>query len=751
MITNYFRLESGQEYSLKQLFNGKNRIVIPDLQRDYCWGDKAWNKDTNNYTELISGFFDSLLSAYNDNPNDNLTLGLIYGYESPHFHIQLCDGQQRITTLFLLMGMINRKTDNQFKDILISEAELADDKEPNLQYAIRESTLYFLSDLVCEFFLKNDVDVEDITKRDWYFKEYDLDASIQSMICAIKIIDSKLTTIDCDKFGEFISNNIQMLYYDMGHRTRGEETFVIINTTGEPLTATENLKPILIASIKHELSRKKAAKEWEDREEWFWKNRDKNEQTSDEAHKAFFIWYWQIRLIQEKTWKDKKPYTLNPHELFQKKPLVEENLDENPDISKWEESKNLDVLHKYFIALKSLLEKCKEENIEKVLKTIYNEEISLSWFRSSKVSLDVVLPLIAYVTKFENPKNLYQFIRRIRKNYFDKQLRERNFLDWRYIIQIINSSITEETILKFETINENNFKLIPNVALNEWYNDDEKNKDVLKIDYKFEIEQWEDHDELNGNLNILWEANGVNILNYDKISQYYQTFNILSSCLLEENSKANPILSNYFRLYKLLIGYPAIGHIDYCSWDMEGAWFSWRDIRSNDFIKYHSDEKIISLIKIAPSNLIIELETRIRSIVIENSLIDINEINFKVANHLKAWLFVKVLQANTKNELLSFKDGSGIASYKDSNQNKLNTDLGFSLANSICGYAIKNPANRIDYANQENWSSDIAIDTIIGDSISFLNFKNKTIAEEQILRHSNKINDLVNTFLNHPL
>lgn len=270
MNKSKLKFESGVEYTIKQLFNGDNKIVIPDLQRDYCWGDKAWNEKANNYTELVSGFLDSLLLAFNENRQDKLLLGLIYGYESPHYTIQLCDGQQRLTTLFLLMGMINRKTDkNQFQHILISKSELLDDREPNLQYAIRESTLYFLSDLVCEFFLNNNVKIEQIKKESWYFKEYDLDASIQSVINAIKTIDNKLINIDINSFGEFVLNNLQMIYYDMGHRTRGEETFVVINTTGEPLTATENLKPILIGKIENEKVRGVFSKEWEEEKSGF--------------------------------------------------------------------------------------------------------------------------------------------------------------------------------------------------------------------------------------------------------------------------------------------------------------------------------------------------------------------------------------------------------------------------------------------------------------------------------------------------
>ena len=752
MITNNFRLESGHEYSLKQLFNGKNRIVIPDLQRDYCWGDKAWNKDENNYTELVSGFLDSVLSFFNENPNDKLMLGLIYGYENPHFTIQLCDGQQRLTTLFLLAGMINKKTEeNHFKEILISEAELADDRETNLQYAIRESTLYFLSDLVCEFFLKKDVSVEDIKNKDWYFKEYDLDASIQSMLSAVKTIDTKLINVNCKAFGEFIINNLQMLYYDMGHRTRGEETFVVINTTGEPLTATENLKPILIGNIQDKIKRKEASEEWEDREDWFWQNKRGHEPTSDNALNDFFIWYWQIRLLQEKSWKDKKPYPLNPNELFQKKPIVLKEQEENPDIDKWEESKNLDTVHKYFIALNLLIDNCKDDNIARVLKTIHNEDISLSWFRKVDLNL-ITLPLIAYVEKFKD-KNLYQFVRRIRKNYFDNILNERktNYIDWRLIIKIIEFSNTEEEVLKFETkINIVKFKKISNVLLNEWYNQDEKQKDILKIDHKSEVEQWEDHDELNGDLFILWRVNGDDNLDFIKISQDYQSFETLSNCLTKNKSITNPILSNYFRLYKLLIGYPAVGHIYNCSWDMEGAWFSWRNVNSNDFLKYLYDEKIISLIKVGFTKLNEELVKRIRLIANDEGFMDLNDTNFKVSKHLKAWLFIKVLQANSKNQLVAFYDGSGIASYTNCKKNKLNSDIDFSLANSICGYAIKNPANRIDYSGQEHWSKPYAIDTIIGESICYDEFKNRIeepVPKEKIERIDELIKSLFNSFM----
>lgn len=302
-------LESGKEYTLADIFSGENKIIIPDLQRDYCWGGKAHDKDNKVY-ELVTDFVTSLIDLFKINRQDKFTLGLIYGYEQPKSHIQLCDGQQRITTLFLLLGILNRKTNGKFQKYLISDFELnEDDKEPYLQYAIRESTLYFLSDLVCEFFLKKDLAIDKIEKQDWYFNEYKLDASITSMIEALNLIEKRFdreANFDFSDFGDFIVENLQVLYYDMGNREQGEETFVVINTTGDPLTATENLKPIFINSLPIE-KQSEASRLWEEWETFFWKNRkgagEKKNDTADRGLLEFFRWLILLSTDNKKTFE----------------------------------------------------------------------------------------------------------------------------------------------------------------------------------------------------------------------------------------------------------------------------------------------------------------------------------------------------------------------------------------------------------------------------------------------------------------
>ena len=314
-MANKINFITGETYTLAELFSGERRIIIPDLQRDYCWGDENNTKSTGENGELVSGFVNNLFTQFNEYQNKNdkefLNLGLFYGYEVPANHIQLCDGQQRLTTLYLLLGMINKKTiehkedsltEGKLRHYLISDFEYKhDDKEPYLNYAIRESSLYFLSDLVCQFFIANEDNVETIKSADWYFDYYNLDPSIQSMLKALAIIESFLKdkNSNCVEFGEWLLNKVTFLYFDMENRKNGEETFVVINTTGESLSSTQNLKPLVLQEKNKSFDNtgfKGIDGCWEEIETWFWQKREGDNDTADAGFAEFLRW---ISIIEQ--------------------------------------------------------------------------------------------------------------------------------------------------------------------------------------------------------------------------------------------------------------------------------------------------------------------------------------------------------------------------------------------------------------------------------------------------------------------
>lgn len=312
-MANKINFITGKTYTLAELFSESRFVIIPDLQRDYCWG--------NPEKELVSGFIGSLITQYKEQQSEELNFGLLYGYETPSDHIQLCDGQQRITTLFLLLGMLNRRT-GLFQHNLISDFEYRhDDREPYLSYAIRESSLYFVSDLVCNFFIGNSTDgVDSIRKADWYFADYDLDPSVQSMLAALKTIEGIIGKLDdgfVSGFGDYILKKLTFQYYDMETRENGEETFVVINTTGEPLTGAQNLKPLVIYSeINRDFDNLLA--QWEKLENWFWKKRKNGNDTSDVGLEEFLRW---VAIIEKRNEKDYAEETLNTDRQSDKKKI----------------------------------------------------------------------------------------------------------------------------------------------------------------------------------------------------------------------------------------------------------------------------------------------------------------------------------------------------------------------------------------------------------------------------------------------
>ena len=158
---------SNNTYTLREFFLGRSngnyddyrKIIIPDMQREYCWPSEINPVDG---FDLVSSFVKTLVEMSKE--SSPVKMGLLYGYESPQFNIQLCDGQQRLTTLYLTIGLLYKSicqetTDKEelatvARSILISDfKENFDDKEPRFQYTIRESTLYFLRDLVENYFL----------------------------------------------------------------------------------------------------------------------------------------------------------------------------------------------------------------------------------------------------------------------------------------------------------------------------------------------------------------------------------------------------------------------------------------------------------------------------------------------------------------------------------------------------------------------------------------------------------------------
>lgn len=567
--------ESGKAYSLMEIFSDSKRIVIPDLQRDYCWGD----------TDLAKNFLASLIELYEcgDGCYKQVSLGLIYAYENPRNFINIADGQQRVTTIYLLLCVLHRRLFDESKEEKIgfflenpSTKNIADFlalninkdiKEPRLRYEVRESTVYFLKDFLnYEVFAKSTTSLSELENKAVWYKnktEYKSDPSIHNMLKSIEVFDKEIEKIsDLKKFACFLlgrvpqeiaeeikkclneqaseakflkklptdSNSasklfaglsgISFVYFDMKKREFGEKMYVIINTRGAPMEPNEHVKPLLIGKLEVEKQQQWTEK-WERWQDFFWQNRKKNtegkptEQSADEGFNDFLTWATKI---EKKT--------------------------DSVDIFKHFSDKNTDSavclleLEKLYEQVKALFEIVGSSGHPEHLK--YIAILSKINFKKDFVKNirgipeEVLLPLLAFMVRFpktehaEHSECHYLFLRRLRKNYFDGQRKKRNgsYVDWRHIIQIIGFSHNEMDVLSFAR--DASFTAIPKVTINvkNWFNDDERIKDGLKKshpEHVKEIESWEDHDDFMGDLDPLFKVSG-NSMDISVLRSFFETY-----------------------------------------------------------------------------------------------------------------------------------------------------------------------------------------------------------------------------------
>ena len=97
-----------------------------------------------------------------------------------------------------------------------------------------------------------------------------------------------------------------------------------------------------------------------------------------------------------------------------------------------------------------------------------------------------------------------------------------------------------------------------------------------------------------------------------------------------------------------------------------------------------------------------------------------------------------------KDVLLDFYDGknTGVAAYKDKNENILIHNLPFSLENSICGFGIKSGfgnGNYVHYTNENLWCKPNIINTPF-EGINFVPEK-RTVGE--LLINKNAIKSII--------
>tara|TARA_R110002072_G_scaffold125944_3_gene262498 strand:+ start:27587 stop:29701 length:2115 start_codon:yes stop_codon:yes gene_type:complete len=197
----------------------KYNVQIPIIQRDYAQG-----RNNRKATDIRNDFLNSVNDALNE--KKELHLDFVYGSIKDDKFIPL-DGQQRLTTLFILYWYFGKKEGKQISFL------------KNFTYKTRASSREFCSKLVdskIDFHYEN---VSDIIKNsNWFLAYWDNDPTIKAMLSMIDAVHLQFK--DKSFFEEL--ENITFNFFELEKFGLDDDLYIKMNARGKALTDFESFK-----------------------------------------------------------------------------------------------------------------------------------------------------------------------------------------------------------------------------------------------------------------------------------------------------------------------------------------------------------------------------------------------------------------------------------------------------------------------------------------------------------------------------
>lgn len=250
---------TGERLSFFKLFSEKRfKLIVPIIQRDYAQGRTS--EDT---TEVRNEFVDALYSYLKEGVPGR-DLDFVYGTlrrtksaigDSTTCFIPL-DGQQRLTTLFLLHWYLVQISDN--KELKSKfKANLIKDGRSLFSYETRQSSTDF-----CDSLMQAEIDfsslkkIKDDKEKDidslsetlknqrWFYRNWTNDPTIMSMLVMLDTLHAKFN--GKKEFLPLLLDEenpvITFIFLDLDEYKLTDDLYIKMNSRGLPLSKFENLK-----------------------------------------------------------------------------------------------------------------------------------------------------------------------------------------------------------------------------------------------------------------------------------------------------------------------------------------------------------------------------------------------------------------------------------------------------------------------------------------------------------------------------
>ncbi len=425
-------IESNKLY-IKDIFARWYRI--PEYQRPYVWGK-----------DQVNDLLDDISFAQQNDDKAEYFLGSIVFQtkktkNEEYQEDDLLDGQQRMTTLFLITAIIRDITENEklksiCNDIIFQDENEFDGTPERIRiiFDIREEVKEFV-----DKFIKKDSGLNDIDALKQELKSTK-DLSIKNMINVIFEIQNyfnRTDTISVENFFKYLNNRVLMIYVSSSSLEDAFKLFTVMNDRGIKLRNSDILKAENLHLVSN-TNREKYAKEWEEIENYFEEDFD------------VFLSHLRTILVKEKARKN----LLDEFEeniYFEKgtkkgtSPLLAKGEDTFKYIKKYKKHFDDIFSQDHFDAFGDY----KFDNLITIMKNVLPADL---W----------VAPLLRYYDKFGNT-DLVTFLEKLDNKFSSDWIvgltPTSRIENMNIIIKIIDSTDTSEDLLKNDIfiINQNDF------------------------------------------------------------------------------------------------------------------------------------------------------------------------------------------------------------------------------------------------------------------------------------------------------
>ena len=173
------------------------RYTIPIYQRNYAWGD-----------EQIEALITDVLDAFLKSRNSIFYIGTLVAYKRTNSDFEVIDGQQRLTTIYLILKCLGVDVVN------------------TLTYTARKLSARTIEN------------VPDFN-----------DGADRAIVHGYEVVKGKIrdveATVDIQAFKSFFLNNVHIIYYQVPKDVDLNHYFEVMNSRGEQLEMHEIVKAML--------------------------------------------------------------------------------------------------------------------------------------------------------------------------------------------------------------------------------------------------------------------------------------------------------------------------------------------------------------------------------------------------------------------------------------------------------------------------------------------------------------------------